>query len=283
MTSARPLFNNSKKQCYYKMLQVSHTASAVDIKASYRKLALQLHPDQHSGCTDKQAAFQNLQQAYQVLMDPTERATYDRSQGYHHHRTFNTSKRHRPGVNPNYRKVYAPRPPPEWNNVVCDHQAHYDMHYGDGMQRVALREALRTTSRAALEYQSPLGRGFSFSSTREDDDDDDDDDDSSSSRSKQKFAPNTNPYSKRSPQGPPRITIEYEEADNLGSTNGGRTTVTTRRERIIHDLYQRRSERVQQRHEQQQPDYHDTPYSRFQEPYAAASMAAAPQGECVIL
>jgi len=58
---------------YYSLLAVSRSASGTSIKASYRKLSLQYHPD--SGGTTEQMIL--LNQAYDVLSNPLRRREYD--------------------------------------------------------------------------------------------------------------------------------------------------------------------------------------------------------------
>lgn len=60
----------------YAELGVKPDASAAEIKAAYRSKASKLHPDKNHG-TDTTAAFQRLQQAYEVLSDSDKRADYD--------------------------------------------------------------------------------------------------------------------------------------------------------------------------------------------------------------
>lgn len=62
----------------YELLEVERTADAAKIKSSYRRLAMDCHPDRHGGCADKEARFKAISQAYDVLKDPQKRAAYDR-------------------------------------------------------------------------------------------------------------------------------------------------------------------------------------------------------------
>ncbi|MBZ4195205.1 DnaJ domain-containing protein [Mycoplasma sp. U97] len=62
---------------YYKVLGVSKNATDKEIKAAYRKLAMKYHPDRlQNGNSDEK--MQELNQAYEVLSDPTKRANYDK-------------------------------------------------------------------------------------------------------------------------------------------------------------------------------------------------------------
>lgn len=58
----------------YAALRVKKTATAAEIKAAYRALALKHHPD-HGG---SEAEFKRLTAAYEVLSDPAQRERYDR-------------------------------------------------------------------------------------------------------------------------------------------------------------------------------------------------------------
>jgi len=61
----------------YSVMGVSHSASSEDIKAAYRKLAHQHHPDRNPGDDEAEERFKQLQQAYSILSDPTRRKAYD--------------------------------------------------------------------------------------------------------------------------------------------------------------------------------------------------------------
>ncbi len=64
---------------YYHILGIPRTASADDIKKSYRRLARQYHPDLHSGGkkTEMEKKFKELNEAHEVLSDPDKRKKYD--------------------------------------------------------------------------------------------------------------------------------------------------------------------------------------------------------------
>ncbi|WWD16810.1 hypothetical protein CI109_101242 [Kwoniella shandongensis] len=63
---------------YYELLQVDEEATGEEIKRSYRKLALINHPDKNPDRIEEATKiFADLQQAYEILSDPNERAFYD--------------------------------------------------------------------------------------------------------------------------------------------------------------------------------------------------------------
>lgn len=61
---------------YYAVLQISPTASAAEIKAAYKRRAMELHPDRNPSSSATRN-FQLLTEAYNVLSDPSARAQYD--------------------------------------------------------------------------------------------------------------------------------------------------------------------------------------------------------------
>jgi molecular chaperone DnaJ len=63
---------------YYELLGVDRGASDAAIKSAYRRLAMQHHPDKNGGCTDAEAKFKAVSEAYEILKDPQKRAAYDR-------------------------------------------------------------------------------------------------------------------------------------------------------------------------------------------------------------
>ncbi len=62
---------------YYQALGVDRKASADEIKKAYRKLALKYHPDRNPGDKMAEDKFKDINEAYQVLSDPTKRQRYD--------------------------------------------------------------------------------------------------------------------------------------------------------------------------------------------------------------
>lgn len=68
-----------KMKCYYDVLEVDRDADDDTLKKSYRKLALKWHPDKNiANETEAKQKFQLIQQAWEVLSDPQERAWYDK-------------------------------------------------------------------------------------------------------------------------------------------------------------------------------------------------------------
>jgi molecular chaperone DnaJ len=66
------------KQDFYITLGVDRSASADEIKRSFRKLAMQYHPDRNPGNKDAEQKFKDLNEAHDVLKDDQKRAAYDR-------------------------------------------------------------------------------------------------------------------------------------------------------------------------------------------------------------
>jgi molecular chaperone DnaJ len=65
------------KHDYYETLGVGKTASAEEIRKSYRKLARKFHPDLNPGDKSSEDRFKNVQEAYDVLSDTKKRQMYD--------------------------------------------------------------------------------------------------------------------------------------------------------------------------------------------------------------
>ena len=62
---------------YYQVLDVARTATDVEIKKAYRRLAMKFHPDRNPTDHEAEGRFKEVKEAYEVLCDPQKRAAYD--------------------------------------------------------------------------------------------------------------------------------------------------------------------------------------------------------------
>ena len=128
---------------YYKTLGVAKTASADDIKKSYRKLARKHHPDV-SKATDATERMAELNEANDVLSDPEKRVAYDSL-----------------GSEVNARNGRDFRPPPNWDAGFefsdaadeassAEHSAFFEQLFGRGAR------AHRATARGGARGGAPM-------------------------------------------------------------------------------------------------------------------------------
>jgi curved DNA-binding protein len=62
---------------YYKILELTKTATDADVKKAYRKLARKYHPDLNPNDAAAKLKFQQVNEANEVLSDPEKRKKYD--------------------------------------------------------------------------------------------------------------------------------------------------------------------------------------------------------------
>lgn len=76
----------------YQILGLSSSATPEEIKKAYRRLAMQYHPDKNPS-EDAEEMFLDIQEAYDTLSDPEDRAAYDQSllYGTIHHDAHETN------------------------------------------------------------------------------------------------------------------------------------------------------------------------------------------------
>lgn len=66
------------KRDYYEVLGVSRTCTEAELKAAFRKAAMEHHPDRNPGNVECEVRFKECNEAYEVLKDGDKRAAYDR-------------------------------------------------------------------------------------------------------------------------------------------------------------------------------------------------------------
>jgi molecular chaperone DnaJ len=82
------------KRDYYEILGLNRNASTDEIKKSYRKVAMQYHPDRNPGDKTAEEKFKEAAEAYEILSDQDKRAQYDR---YGHAGVSNNGRGGHPG------------------------------------------------------------------------------------------------------------------------------------------------------------------------------------------
>ena len=68
---------------YYKILGIPENSLDAEIKKTYRKLALEHHPDQNKNDPKSEEKFKQITEAYGVLIDPQKRKEYDHFRADH--------------------------------------------------------------------------------------------------------------------------------------------------------------------------------------------------------
>ena len=63
---------------YYAILGIDQSASYLEIKAAYRSLAMEHHPDKHGGDKQQEQLFKEINEAYSVLSNSETRVSYDK-------------------------------------------------------------------------------------------------------------------------------------------------------------------------------------------------------------
>jgi molecular chaperone DnaJ len=66
------------KRDYYEILGITRSATDVEIKSAYRKLAMKFHPDRNPGNQVAEEKFKEAAEAYAILADSEKRSLYDR-------------------------------------------------------------------------------------------------------------------------------------------------------------------------------------------------------------
>jgi DnaJ-class molecular chaperone len=62
---------------HYDVLQIDPKATPDEIKRAFRRLSMELHPDKNGNSEESNRAFQEINEAYNVLSDPEKRGNYD--------------------------------------------------------------------------------------------------------------------------------------------------------------------------------------------------------------
>lgn len=67
---------------YYRILEITPQATPEEIKKSFRRLAMQYHPDKHQEDQIAGAHYREIQEAYETLTDPNKKESYLQQRWY---------------------------------------------------------------------------------------------------------------------------------------------------------------------------------------------------------
>jgi len=85
---------------YYATLGLDQSASYLEIKAAYRSLAKEHHPDKHGGSKQKEQLFKGINEAYSVLSNSETRVSYDKQIAWQLERQMTANYQRRSPVPP---------------------------------------------------------------------------------------------------------------------------------------------------------------------------------------
>ncbi len=92
------------KRDFYEILGVSKSATPEEIKKSYRKIAMQFHPDRNPGDKASEEKFKEAAEAYEVLSDTDKKSQYDR---YGHAGVSGNGRGHQGGAGMNMDDIFS--------------------------------------------------------------------------------------------------------------------------------------------------------------------------------
>ena len=120
---------------HYQTLGVQPSASIDEIKSAYRKLAKQYHPDVNPGFL---AAFQEMSEAYNVLVDPKKREDYDYTNGFKA-----KPRRSKSTVDDFFSRYNSRSSNPFRRETVFDYASIFDQEYSRYQNRQEIRAVVK--------------------------------------------------------------------------------------------------------------------------------------------
>jgi len=133
---------------YYSILEIPSTSSAAQIREAYKKAALKHHPDRVPADSPERATrtkrFQQVNDAYYTLSDPTRRRDYDEARRFHGHTSAEESAEE---------DKEAPR---SWSDYFTS------SHTGEEQWGGAFEEMLREEGMAEGPNATPTGKFWSI-------------------------------------------------------------------------------------------------------------------------
>ncbi|MGB7069885.1 MAG: J domain-containing protein [Pyrinomonadaceae bacterium] len=122
---------------YYEVLRVSKSATNVEIKSAYRRLARKLHPDTNNGSDETAVRFAAIAEAYEVLGNAKERSAYDKKVVIAEYSGSTNGNSVFPSANPHVRR---------WRQMV------YEKRYNEIIDRMIAEERRESMAMQRMIY-----------------------------------------------------------------------------------------------------------------------------------
>lgn len=134
----------------YQTLGVARTATEAEIRAAYRKLAKEHHPDLNPGKPEAERRFKDVSAAYELLGDPAKRVRFDRGE-------IDASGAERPPQRPYYRDFASQAGRDKYRREDVFEDVDLETFFAEAIKAQNAQNARRRARGADVQYELAVG------------------------------------------------------------------------------------------------------------------------------